>query len=184
MADDPKDDAEVERPSPDTLIESWLEKHGEEKTTKAGVPYWEIRSQDYKDALSSFLNSYLYAGYTESDARSSLLLKQIQDALTKEIKNSQKLASWRGIVADVWKWVIAKQFANKDLIKPATNYKAEAAAKAAEKAKEKADKEDTAEPYIAPESKLDPDKFEGYGDAQVIYDEEVAKMFEDLKKNE
>ncbi len=177
MSEDLKDETEVEKPSLDTIIESWLEKHGEEKSTRAGVPYWKINSQDYKEALSSLLNSILYAGYDESDARSESLLKKIHESLTAEITDSKKLKAWKDIITQVWKFVVAKQFANKDLIKPATNYTVEP--------KDKLEaEEDKPSTYVPPKNKLDPDKFEGYGDAEVIYDDEVAKMFEDLKKNE
>jgi hypothetical protein len=175
MSEDPKDELEAERPSLETIIESWLQKHGEEKVSKAGVPYWAIRSQDYRDVLSSLLNSILYAGYTEADARSATLLRLIHESMTKEITDSKKLKAWRDIITQVWKFVVAKQFANLDLIKPATNFDAEV--------KETKAIEDEAppKPYVSPKGKLDPTKFEGYGDAEVVYDENFAKLFEALK---
>lgn len=175
MSEDPKDESEVEKPSLDAIIESWLEKYGEEKHTKAGVPYFKINSQDYKEALSSLLNSILYAGYSEDDARSATLLKRIHEALTNEITSTSKLNAWKDIISKVWKFVIAKQFANKDLIKPATNFSAEP------KAPKEIVDETPPEPYVPPNNKLDPNKFEGYGDAEVVYDENFADLFKALK---
>jgi len=180
MSDDPKDEQEVERPSEETLIESWQDSFGEERTSKAGLPYWFLDSKDYKEAFSSLLNSMLYAGYTENDVRSAVFLKKIQDAVTAEITSTSKLNTWKEMVARTWKYVIAKQFVNKDLIKPATNF--EAAPKPNKEAMADGKEDETPpEPYVSPKSKLDPSKFEGYGDADVIYDEDFAKLFEALK---
>ena len=179
MSEDPKDESAAEKPSLDTIIESWLEKYGEEKHTKAGVPYWAIRSQDYKEVLSSLLNSILYAGYTEEDARGQLLLNKIHGALTAEIINTSKLNSWKDIITQVWKFIVAKQFANKDLVKPATNFQSEVKEKVG--AKKSEEDETPPEPYVSPKNKLDPEKFEGYGDAEVVYDENFADLFKALK---
>jgi len=188
MSDDLKDELEAEKPSDDTLIESWLKKHGEEKHTKAGVPYWKIESRDYQDALSALLNSMLYAGYIESDVRSEVLLKKIQKALTNEMTDSGKLASWKDIISKVWKFVVASHFADTSLIKPATNFAAEKAAKAKEKAEARAKmtaeqiaaEEAPPAPYVSPENVVDPHAV-GYGDAECIYDDTLAKLFEKLK---
>lgn len=179
MSDDLKDESEVEKPSQETIIESWLEKFGQEKQTKAGLPYWHLDAKDYKEAFSSLLNSLLYAGYTETDVRSSSLLTKIHDAVTADVTSSSKLNNWKDMVNRTWKFVLAKQFANKDLIKPATNFAAEEPVK--EKVEAADDDGPPPKPYVSPKTKLDPNKFEGYGDAEVIYDEDFAKLFEAIK---
>lgn len=181
MSDDLKDDAEVEKPSIDSMLESWHQKFGEERHTKAGVPYWHLDTKEFMEAFSSLLNSLLYAGYTESEVRETSLLKKLHEDITADVTSTAKLNIWKEMVTKTWKHVLAKQFANKDLIRPATNYAAEDAARAKERVA-KGESDDTPpEPYVPPQNKLDPDKFEGYGDAQVVYDEDFAKLFEALK---
>lgn len=178
MSDDLKDESEVEKPSQETIIESWLEKFGEERHNKAGLPYWHLDTKDYKESFSSLLNSLLYAGYTETDVRSNFLLTKLHEAITADVTSTAKLNAWKDMVNRTWKFVLAKQFANKDLIKPATNY---TAAEPKEKTEAIDADEPPPKPYVSPKTKLDPDKFEGYGDAEVIYDEDFAKLFEAIK---
>ena len=188
MSEDPKDEAEVIKPSVETLLESWHEKFGEEKTDKAGLPYWHLGSKEYKEAFSALLNSMLYTGYTEEEVRSSSILRKIQEDVTAEVTSTAKLNIWKNMVAATWKYVLGRHFANKDLIKPATNFAAEEAAKAKEKAEarakltaeELAREEAPPAPYVSPTNKIDPNA-QGYGDAEIVYDENFAKLFEALK---
>ena len=188
MSDDLKDEPEVEKPSEETLIESWQTKFGEEKTNKAGLSYWHLDTKDYKEAFSSLLNSMLYEGYAESDVRSASFLIKLQKTVTAEITSTQKLNTWKTMVASEWKFVVSRHFANKDLVKPATDFAAEEAVRAKERAEAKAKKdaeriakeEAPPEPYVSPPNAIDPHA-EGYGDAEVVYDDTFAKLFEKLK---
>lgn len=189
MSEDPKDDIEAEKPSEETLIESWQTRFGEEKTTKKGLPYWHLDTKDYKEAFSSLLNSMLYAGYTENDVRSASFLNKLQEFVTNdEITTTAKLKDWKRMVRDTWKWIVSRHFADPNLVKPATNFAAEEAAKAQAKAEARAKmtaeqiaaEEAPPEPYVSPKNVVDPFA-PGYGDAEIVYDDTLAKLFEKLK---
>lgn len=161
-----------EKPSLDTLIKSWLVAFGEEKFTKAGVPYYFIEFRAYPEALNSLLQSVLAAGYGEDDVDSMTLLRKIQEAMTPEVHDTHKLNDWRDIIAKIWKHFVAKEFANTSLIKPAKNYP---------QIKSKPKLEIASEAPPVPSSKLDPKKFEGFGSTEAIIDEDFVKMLEALK---
>lgn len=187
MSEDPKDE-EIQKPSEETLLESWQTQFGDEKTNSKGLPYWQLQAKDYKEAFSSLLNSMLYAGYSEADVRSATFLRKLQEACTKDITSTAKLKGWKNMVEETWKWIVARHFADKNLIKPATNFAAEEALKAKEKAEARAKmtaeqiaaEEAPPEPYVSPKNRVDPHA-EGYGDADIVYDDTFAKIFEKLK---
>jgi hypothetical protein len=170
--------SDSERPSVETLIESWTFKFGEERHTKANVPYIFIDFAIYREALNSLLNTIAEAGYSESEIREKLLIRKIQDAMTPEVHDTHKLKDWRDIIEKIWKYYIAKKYANLDLVKDATNYP-----KNTQKPK-LVTSTDTEAEYIAPVSKLDPNKFQGFGPAQIVNDEEWVKLLEEMKKDE
>jgi hypothetical protein len=187
MSDDPKD--ETDKPSEETLLESWQTRFGEEKETKKGVPYWSLDVREYKEAFSSLLNSMLYAGYVESDVRSSVFLNKLKDFVTNDqITTAAKLKDWKRMVEVTWKWVVSRHFADPALVKPATNFVAEeilkAQAKADARAKMTAEQiaaeEAPPEPYVSPPNVISPDAV-GYGDAEIVYNDDLKKLFEKLK---
>lgn len=163
-----------EKPSLDTLIKSWLVTVGEEKFTKTGVPYYFIEFRDYPEALNRLLQSVLACGYGEDDVDSVSLLRKIQESMTPEVHDTHKLSDWRDIIAKIWKHYVAKEYANPDLIKPAKDYP-----KLTAKPKLQIAGPSEAPPITA--SKLDPDKFKGFGATEAIIDEDFVKMLEALK---
>lgn len=170
--------SEQERRSLETLIESWLEKHGDEKHTKAGVPYIFIEFANYREALSSLLNTIAENGYGESDIRETTLIRKIQEAMTPEVHDTHKLKDWRDIIEKIWKYHIARKYADLSLVKDATEYKK------IPKAPKLVSSTDMDAPFVPPVSKLDPKTFEGFGPAQILDDEEWVKLLEEMKKDE
>lgn len=165
-----------EKPSIDTLIDSWLVKWGEEKVSKGGIPYYSIERTERLEALNSLMQTILGAGYGRDDVDSVSLLKKIHGAMTPEVYDTQKLADWRDILDKIWKFLITKEFANESVVKPAKEYP-----KQAPRLKAAPEEQDsTSDDFVPPVSKL-PKNFKGFGESNPVYDEDFIKVLEAMK---
>lgn len=166
--------ADEERPSLDTLIKSWLITVGEEKFTKSGIPYYFIEFKSYPESLNSLLQTIISHGYGQDDVESVSLLRKIQEVMTPEVHDTHKLNDWKNIIGRIWKHFAAKEYADASLVKPAKNY-------AKTTPKPKLSIAASEGEVMPPINKLDPDKFEGFGESSSLIDEDFVKMLEALK---
>jgi hypothetical protein len=118
------------------------------------------------------LQSVLASGYGEEDVDSVQLLRKIQEAMTPEVHDTHKLNDWKDIIGKIWKHYVTKEFAKPELILPAKEYPKMAARPKLEIA---------GSDFVEPVSKLDPERFEGFGKAQIVDDEDFIKILEAMK---
>ncbi len=161
-----------EKESLEALIKSWLVATGEERFNSHNAPYYFIEFREYPEALNSLLQTILAAGYKEDDVDSNRLLSKIQEAMTPEVHDTHKLNDWKDIIGKIWKHYVTKEFAKPELVKPAKVYP---------KITAKPKLEIAGPDYVEPVSKLDPNKFEGFGKPQIVDDEDFIKILEAMK---
>lgn len=170
-----EDEIGSERPTEDHIIRSWLTEYAEEADTEGGIPYWKIQFKQYPEALNALMQSFIKNGYKEADLDSTSLLRKIQKKITAMGRDTQKLEKWNSAIEYVWNFYLDKEFADSSILAPAKNYEKKSK-------KPKVEEEEIPQTtYVPPKSKLDPNKFQGFGDAQFIEDEGFSKLFEDLK---
>jgi hypothetical protein len=176
-------ESEKPRPSFEDVMSSWLNRYGHETMTRGSTPYPYMRVDidDYPIALNALLQSLLKNGFTREEVESKRHIMKIQEELTPDVYDSEKLETWRMIIEKIWKYYINKEFANEDLLADPKYY--------AEKPRKElpapkvmgADLEVVDDKYTPPESKLN-SSFKGFGKSTAVYDEDFEKLLEELKK--
>lgn len=89
------------------LLDKWQRAHGNEKTNRQRMPYFEIK--DYVTAMNSLVLTFIGIGYTEKQIRSEKLSIDIQRFCTPH-KYDGKLKEWRIQIERHWMHAVRERF--------------------------------------------------------------------------